>query len=145
MDISLRKIDQTNYEIVCDLDVSNEQQDYVACNMWSLVEANYNSGFTCRAIYEGQQAVGFLMWVLETDSKISIWRFMVDHQHQNRGIGRQALTLAIAEIKATSGITEIEICYDPKNPVAKDYYASFGFMEVGMDEDEEDMLARIVL
>ncbi|WP_255619205.1 hypothetical protein [Photorhabdus antumapuensis] len=38
---------------------------------------------------------------------------------------------------------EIEICYKPKNPVARNFYASFGFVEVGMDEENEDMLAII--
>lgn len=34
---------------------------------------------------------------------------------------------------------------NPKNPVAKEFYFSFGFSEVGMDEDDEDMLAVIKL
>ena len=42
-------------------------------------------------------------------------------------------------------VKEIEICYNPKNPVAKEFYSSFGFSEVGMDEDNEDMLAVIKL
>lgn len=32
-----------------------------------------------------------------------------------------------------------------ENPVAKDFYSSFGFQEVGLDEDGEDMLAVIKL
>ncbi|MEF1301316.1 GNAT family N-acetyltransferase, partial [Vibrio owensii] len=39
----------------------------------------------------------------------------------------------------------IEICYNPTNPVAKPFYSQFGFEEVGMDEDGEDMLAIIEL
>ena len=83
------------------------------------------------------------MWVQETTSKVSIWRFMVDEKYQKQGIGRIALSLALAEIKALTGINKIEICYNPKNPVAKDFYASFGFVEVGIDDDDEDMLAVI--
>ena len=145
MKISLEEIDKSNYEAVCDLDVTKEQEEYVACNMWSLVEAHYNSGHTCKAIYENGQPIGFLMWVLETESKISIWRFMVDQNHQKKGIGREALKMALEEIAAYPAIKEIEICYNPKNPVAKDFYASFGFQEVGMDEDGEDMIALIKL
>jgi diamine N-acetyltransferase len=143
MNILLEDITSANYEEVCDLDVTEAQQEYVACNMWSLVEAHYNSGYTCKAIYLNSKPVGFFMWVQETPSKVSIWRFMVDEHHQNKGIGRQALTMAIAEIKTTSKLEQIEICYNPKNPVAKDFYSSFGFEEVGLDEDEEDMLAII--
>ena len=143
MNISLEDVTSANYEEVCDLDVTKAQQEYVACNMWSLVESHYNVGYTCKAIYQNNEPVGFFMWVQETLTKVSIWRFMVDEHHQNKGIGRQALLMAIAEIKTTSKLEQIEICYNPKNPVAKDFYSSFGFEEVGLDEDEEDMLAII--
>ena len=81
------------------------------------------------------------MWASETPEKVSIFRFMVDQRYQNAGIGRKALNLALTEIKANDQVKEIEICYDPENPLAKDFYASFGFQEVGLDEDGEDMLA----
>jgi diamine N-acetyltransferase len=55
----------------------------------------------------------FFMWVQESNAKVSIWRFMVDHNHQQQSIGRTALGLALTEI--------------------------------GMDEDNEDMLAIITL
>jgi len=145
MQISLEEINKNNYEAVCDLEVTEAQEDFVACNMWSLVESFYNEGHTCRAIYLGNEPVGFLMWVKESVSKVSIWRFMVDKKYQNQGIGRSALTLAIRAIKQTLGVKEIEICYNPKNPVAKNFYSSFGFNEVGLDEDGEDMLSLIRL
>lgn len=68
---------------------------------------------------------------------------MVDQKQQGKGIGRAALQLALQEIRQTPNIEQIEICYNPKNPVAKDFYSSFGFTEVGMDKDNEDMLAII--
>lgn len=145
MQISLEEINKNNYEAVCDLEVTEAQEDLVACNMWSLVESFYNDDHTCRAIYLGDEPVGFLMWVKESVSKVSIWRFMVDKKYQNQGIGRSALTLALRAIKQTPGVKEIEICYNPKNPVAKNFYSSFGFNEVGLDEDGEDMLSLIRL
>lgn len=143
--ISLREVTRQNYEAICDLDVAPEQEDYVACNMWGLVEAAYNDGHVCRGIYLDEEPVGFFMWVHESSNKVSVWRFMVDHKFQNQGIGRQALTLAIKEIKQTPELKQIEICYNPNNPVAKPFYESFGFKEVGMDEDGDDMLAIIAL
>ncbi|PAJ71630.1 GNAT family N-acetyltransferase [Pseudoalteromonas sp. NBT06-2] len=145
MEVSLRQVTKENYEKVCELDVTKEQEDYVACNMWSLVESTYNEGYETRAIYVEEEPVGFLMWVQESKDKISIWRFMVDKEHQQKSIGRVALNLALVEMKKVSDLREIEICYNPKNPVAKDFYSSFGFSEVGMDEDDEDMLAVIKL
>jgi diamine N-acetyltransferase len=145
MTVSLRKVTKDNYEKVCDLEVAKTQEDYVACNMWSLVEAIYNTEYQTRAIYLANEPVGFFMWVSETTDKISIWRFMIDINHQRNGIGRKALALALAEIKQVLTLKQIEICYNPTNPVAKNFYASFGFNEVGMDQDNEDMLAVITL
>jgi len=145
MKLSLCRINKENYEQVCELDVLKEQESYVACNMWSLVEAQFNEGYECRAITLQENIVGFLMWVEETSIKTSVWRFMVDQKFQQQGIGRRSLQLGIDEIKQKTGLREIEICYHPKNPVAKNFYASFGFIEVGMDEDDEDMLAVIKL
>ena len=145
MTISLRPVTKENYEAVCELDVTKEQEDLVACNMWSLVESMFNEGHTTRAIYLAEEPVGFFMWVKETPEKMSIWRFMVDQKHQQKGIGHKALMLALDEIKGVDGLKQIEICYNPLNPVAKDFYANFGFAEVGMDDDDEDMLAVIAL
>ncbi|MBU2893710.1 GNAT family N-acetyltransferase [Colwellia sp. D2M02] len=145
MEVSLHQITKENYEEVCELDVTKEQQDYVACNMWSLVESQFNEGYETRAIYADAEPVGFFMWVEESKSKTSIWRFMIDKVHQQKSIGRTALNLALAEIKKSVNLQEIEICYNPNNPVAKEFYSSFGFSEVGMDEDNEDMLAVITL
>ena len=145
MEVSLRQVSKENYEEVCELDVTKEQEDFVACNMWSIVESKYNEGYETRVIYLNEEPVGFFMWVKESRIKVSIWRFMVDKNHQQKSIGRVALNLALAEIKKVPDLQEIEICYNPKNPVAKEFYSSFGFSEVGMDEDDEDMLAVIKL
>nr|WP_252044349.1 hypothetical protein [Vibrio sp. SCSIO 43155] len=42
-------------------------------------------------------------------------------------------------------LKEVEICYDPENPVAREFYSSFGFVEIGMDEDDEDMIAVLTI
>jgi diamine N-acetyltransferase len=145
VEVSLRQVTKENYEEVCELDITKEQEGYVACNMWSIVESKYNEGYETRVIYMKEEAVGFFMWVKESEIKVSIWRFMVDKKHQQKSIGRVSLNLALEEIKKASDLQEIEICYNPKNAVAKDFYSSFGFSEVGMDEDDEDMLAVIKL
>ncbi|WP_232289682.1 GNAT family N-acetyltransferase [Stenotrophomonas maltophilia] len=101
----------------------------------------FHPGYQTRAIQADGELVGFFMWVPETPQRTSIWRFMVDQRWQGRGIGRRALELALAQIRATPGVAEVEICYNPRNPVAGAFYGSFGFVETGMDDDGEDMLA----
>jgi len=142
VEVLLHPVTKENYEEVCALEVTKAQESFVAENTWSLVESLFE-GYESRAIYADEDIVGFFMWVQETSEKISIWRFMVDQKCQNKGIGRKALNLALNEIKSVKKLRTIEICYNPQNPVAKDFYSSFGFNEIGMDEDNEDMLAVI--
>nr|ELR5035430.1 GNAT family N-acetyltransferase [Providencia stuartii] len=141
MNIHLRPITKENYESISLLDVFEEQEDFVASNTWSLLEVAYNPEYVTRAIYLDDDPVGFFMWVPASDTKIAIWRFMVDQKYQHKGIGRQAMKLALAEIKRASSLQEIEICYNPKNTVAKSFYSSFGFKEIGLDEESKEMLA----
>ena len=143
MNISLKPVTKENYEAICDLDVAKHQEDYVACNMWSLVESFFNDGHVTRGIYRDDEAVGFIMWVFERPEKASIYRFMLDEKFQQQGIGRQAFGLALDEIRAVPDTRTIEVCYNPQNPVAGAFYQSFGFIETGMDEDDEDMLAEL--
>ncbi len=143
--VHLTPVDKDNYEAVCDLKLNQTQELYLASNLWSLVEAAYEPGCFPRAIYQQEQLAGFIMWVQETPQRVSIWRLMVDRQFQQQGIGRAALKLAIDEISQMAGIQQIEICYVPTNPVAKDFYASLGFVEIGWDEAGEEMLAVINL
>ena len=101
-----------------------------------------------RGVYAGKELVGFLMYDVwdEKDGtrEASIYRFMIDRKHQRKGYGRAALTLALTEIKAVRGIRKISIGYMRNNLVAKPFYASFGFVEVGTDEDGE-MIAELTL
>ena len=149
MTVSLNPVTRENYEEVCNLQVEKEQEDYVADNIWSLVESMFNPTYQTRAIYNNNTPVGFLMWVPMKPDEVSIWRFMVDKKYQKRGIGRKALQLAIEEIKQTEGLKRIGIYYNPHNPVAKKFYSSLGFVEIGReengDEDDGDLLAVIKL
>jgi len=54
MNITLTDVDKDNYEDVCDLSVADNQYDYVADNMWSLVEYQF----------------GDLWWISTTKTKV---------------------------------------------------------------------------
>jgi diamine N-acetyltransferase len=69
---------------------------------------------------------------------------MIDRKYQGKGYGRIALSKALEEIRAIPGVNRISILYMPKNPIAKPFYASFGFVEVGRDRDGE-MIAVLKL
>jgi diamine N-acetyltransferase len=138
--VRLAKVTEDNWEDVVDLELSDDQQDFVADNTYSLAESKFDRSARPRAIYAGKQIVGFLMYDVETSRgarKATIYRFMIDKAQQGKGYGRAAMECALAEIRAIRGVTVIAVSYMPKNKVARGLYRSFGFVERGRDEDGE--------
>jgi len=147
-DVELRDVTAGNWKAVAGLALDADQKDLVASNAESLDEARSDPGARPRAICAGGRVVGFLMYDAgepeDEPREALIYRFMIDREHQGKGYGRAALARALDEIRAVPGVRKISISYMPDNPVAKPFYASFGFVEAGTDEDGE-MIAELVL
>lgn len=145
--VTLRQIDETNWEDVVDLELTESQEPFVASNAYLLAEAAYDKHCAPLAIYADDEVVGFIMYAcMAEDGKPDdyiICRLMVDKRYQNQGYGRQGLGQTIKRISSLPNSKKIQICYKPDNAVAKDFYASFGFVEVGLD-DEGEMIAEML-
>jgi diamine N-acetyltransferase len=124
------------------------QEDYLASNAYSIAEASFYPDYHTRAIYLGEQLVGFMMYVslaAQGDpGEYAVYRFMIDHRHQGRGHGRRALLLALDEIRSRDHAFKAWICYWPNNRDAQRFYASLGFVETELDENGE-MYAELLL
>lgn len=146
--VELRDVTRENRKAVRALELDPAQEDLVASNAESLAEARYDPDARPRAIYADGKLVGFIMYDPGEDDdderEATIYRFMIDRHYQGAGYGRAALVAAIDEIKTIAGVTTISIGYMPENPVTKAFYASLGFVEVGLDEDGE-MMAELKL
>ena len=146
MTISLRAVTADNFDIISELPLLPEQRDYLASNDYSMAQASFHPAtMHTRAVYCDEDVIGFLMFVSPDEEDppgyYQIWSFMVEHRRQGQGLGRAALGLALAEIRARPDARSIEICYKPGNANAKKFYASMGFVEIGMDAYGNDMLA----
>lgn len=141
MELQLKAVTRQNFDDVTDLRLLDQQRDYIASNAYSIAQASFYPEMQPRAIYAGDALVGFLMYVdlkLEgLPGEFGVWRLMVDLLHQGKGYGRQALQMALAEIRARGGVRKVWISYQPDNARAKDLYASMGFVETDVDEDGE--------
>ena len=147
-DVKLKKVTAENWRAVAGLELEPAQADLVASNVYSLAEAQFDSDARPRAVYAGKRIVGFLMYdVYQRKDKsraASIYRFMIDRKYQGKGYGRAALSRALDEIRAIPRVRKVSIRYMPDNPVARPFYASFGFVEVGKDGDGE-IIAELAL
>ena len=141
--VKLKDVTAKNWRAIARLELAPDQEDLVADNLYSIAESKFDPDARPRAVYAGDQPVGFLMYDASDDEAL-IYRFMIDRRHQGKGYGRAALRLALDEIRTLAHVRKVLISYMPDNPVTKAFYASLGFKETGLDEDGE-MLAELVL
>ena len=97
--VTLREVKDDNVKAVMDLSVAPDQEGFVAPNTVSLAQAFATTKVWVRAIYAGDEPVGFVM-VSDDDDKprYYLWRFMIDQRHQGKGYGTAAHRAAIARL-----------------------------------------------
>lgn len=142
--VTLREITADTVVQVIKLSVADHQRQFVAPNAVSLAQALFAPEAWYRAIWHGNDMVGFVM--LEDESQrtppparpgIGVWRFMIDQRFQGRGIGRAALRQVIEHVRATGRFDTLELSYVPGPGCPEPFYLGLGFRHTGrMDEDE---------
>jgi diamine N-acetyltransferase len=141
--VTLRPVTRDNFEAVTDLELLPHQADYLASNSYSIAQASFYPHLKPRAVYADETLVGFMMYAVPRadgegePGEYGIWRFMVDAKHQGGGLGRRALGALLDEIRAHGDARRITISYMPDNTAAQRFYASFGFVERGIDDSDE--------
>lgn len=145
MNVTLEAVTIDNFETLMDMELPPEQAAYLASNAYSIAQAHYYPDFRPRAICCEGVPAGFALYDIRGDDEAghyAIYRLMVDHPRQSQGIGRAAMLLLLAEIQACPDARRISICYKPGNANAQRFYASLGFVEIGIDARNE-MVAEI--
>lgn len=145
MDVQLREITEVNFEAFMDMELPAHQRDLLASNAYSIAQSRFYPDYIPRGIYCDGEPAGFLLYdrrANDIDGEVAIYRFMVDYPRQGQGIGRRALTLLLAGLRALPDVRRVTICYHPHNAHARAFYAGFGFVETGIDERGE-MVAEL--
>lgn len=143
--IVLREITLDNFEDVIQLTVSDEQSFFVSRVDYSLAQA-----WVCKdtafpfAIYSDDIPVGFIMLgYYKSREQYTLWKFLIDKNHQNKGYGKKALQLAMDYLIETFNVKEIYTGVSIGNSIAKHLYISFGFKATGKIEDGMEELKYI--
>ena len=145
--IKLVKINTENIDDIINLSVDEKQKEYITSNIYSIAEAyaTISEGRIAMpfGIYNGNIPLGFIMIGFDyynkkikkvpyfIENNYMIWRFMIDKNYQNKGIGKEALRIALDYIH-TFPFGKAKYCwlsYEPENKAAKALYSSFGFEE----------------
>jgi diamine N-acetyltransferase len=138
MEILLLPVDQENWEDVLELEVHEEQKNFVASNLYSLAEAYIFTNHVPLAIYNGKDLVGFLMHTyLDDRQEYWIFRLMIGAKYQGNGYGRAAMQQIIERIRGFPGADRLMISFEPENTNAENLYRNLGFVDTGELIDEE--------
>lgn len=139
--VRLEPVTPANRARLAALAVTSEQQDFVATNADSLHEADSNPACVPFAVIADGAIVGFAMYALDPDDgNYWIYRMMVDHRHQRRGIGRMALGQLVQRMSALPNCPRIILGVAPSNAVARALYESAGFVPTGEIIGGEDVM-----
>ncbi|MEP3848180.1 MAG: GNAT family N-acetyltransferase [Paracoccaceae bacterium] len=146
LNVTLTRIARENFDEVIELELEPSQESILPTNVFSIAESTLSDTFHPRAICLDGTVVGFVMYqfgeVGEFDEdECTIWRLMIDRNHQNKGIGKVAMSLVLDEIRSHNRCKLVDIYYDAENTVARKLYAKFGFKEVG-HRDNGDIIAE---
>ena len=143
MTVTLREVTKQNLREVLRLKVGDSQERFVASNAVSIAQAHYDPETAWyRAIYDGDDPVGFVMIDDNPATpRYTLWRFMIDHRFQRKGLGRAAIETVLAHVRGRPGATELYTsCVDAAGGPGP-FYERLGFTYTGaMDEGERVMV-----
>jgi len=139
MSIQLLEINRNNWEQVISLNVHDEQNSFIASNLYSLAQSKYEPECKPLAIYKDCLLVGFVMYVVPSVQVDDYWifRLMIDKNYQQKGYGKIALQQLIDLIKQDKDYNKIYLSFKPENHIAKTMYERMGFISTGKIEDGE--------
>lgn len=144
--VELVEITDGNVHRVGEIDRSFSQQDLVAPVLVSLAQAFVPRVVRgevlrpwVRAIEADGELVGFVMMAEPHDENPHpyLWRYVIDHRHQGRGIGRRAL-LEIVRQRRRDGATHMTVSFVPDvvgSPAP--FYLGLGFELTGGEHNGE--------
>ena len=146
MNIHLREITADTVRAVCDLVA--EPSGYVAPNAVSMAQAHCHPEAWVRAVYLGDEPVGFVM--LEDSSmlatpppklEVSLWRFMIDTKHKRKGYGHMELRQVIDDVRRRHpALAILSTSCVPGADSPRPFYESLGFVASGEVDNGEEVL-----
>jgi RimJ/RimL family protein N-acetyltransferase len=152
--ITFADVTAATVRAVCALTVAHSQRRFVATVVQSIADAAHPDVVDgapvtpwYRAIAADGELVGFVMVARRSEHHpVSyLWRFLIDHRHQGRGIGTRALA-ALARTLADEGETELELSFVDAPGGPERFYRSLGFERTGdVEPDSGEVIARAPL
>jgi len=124
------------------------QERLVASVMDSLADTDRYPGAVPLGVFTSGTLIGFMMGQLIPSGSWAgdylVWDYLIDANHQGRGLGRAGMVGAI-EVAAAAGAHGMRIACDPGNSIARTLYESLGFVDQGTINDDGEHELRLSL
>lgn len=170
--IRFEEVTAENFQEIIALKLKDEQVDLLESNLYSLAEAKVFDYLEARAIYRGEDLIGFMLYYFqpfgllrkmgpgEGEHKIDsggmdyvyFKRIMVDENWQGKGLGKAAMEKALHFFKEEyPSIGFVELMHYLDNDTGASLYESLGFKSTGeirrtirpgTEDDIEEELVR---
>ena len=75
----------------------------------------------------------------------SLWRLMIDAEHQGKGYGRRAVELVVERVKSNPDSTELLVSFLPGEGSPEAFYTKLGFRHTGQFVDDSEPEMRLEL
>ena len=146
MTVSLKEVTRDTLRAVCKLDAGDEGKQ-VAPNAVSIAEASFYDEAWFRAIYDGDELVGFVMLYDPTlterpeEPDFFLWRLMIDKAHQRKGLGHEAVRQLIDHVRMRPGAKALLVSHQSQADALGRFYGSLGFAYTGKEEQGEKVMS----
>jgi len=139
--VELRPVTKANFGSVVNLEVSQDQVNFVASNLYSIAESKVYPELIPLVIYVNETPVGFLMYAFDSKDK-SYWicRLMIDRYFQGKGYGKEAMQQVIKEIQKRPNSDHVKLSINPYNQSAEKLYEKLGFQKTGEIVEGEEVM-----
>ncbi len=124
---------------VWDLQVSQEQQDFVAPIPVILGRAYIFRKQRADAywIFHNEEAVGMVMYLDSPEQEaFDFCQIFIDQRYQRRGYGKAAGQLVLDRMRQDGKYQKVSVCYVEGNNASRKLFEQFGFREVRREYDE---------
>jgi diamine N-acetyltransferase len=144
--VNLREVTRETARQIMRLQVTPEQEKFVAPNAISIAQAYFDREHAWfRAIYAGETPVGFLMLYDDPQkAEYFLWRFMIDARFQGLGYGWRAMELLVEHVRSRPGAKTLGVSCVPEAGGPCPFYERLGFRYTG-EEDEGELVMRLDL
>jgi diamine N-acetyltransferase len=137
--VSLRPLNRFNWETAVSLKVYDYQEDFMPPVLYTIAQSKFED-IQLFGIFQADTMVGFISYG-NFGGVFWVNRILVDQDHQQQGIGREALKQVLERLQKHPDCKEIRTSFARQNAIAEYFFRSMGFQRINDSLEGEIVMA----